>query len=148
MTVTRRRTCSRRLAVLFAAVIAAGSCGGDTVEDAASPEPQQKGPVAKPRTERASERAETEKQPLVVWVEGGPFTGKAPLTVEFEADMSGGHEPLSPTWTFGDGQTSTEANPTHVYTKAGTYEARLDVKDARPGDPDEDWDSVEVEVTE
>ena len=127
------------------------SCGGgDVAEEAPAPvpQPQPKGPVSKPRTERASERAETAKQPLVVWVEGGPLSGKAPLTVQFEADMSGGHEPLTPTWTFGDGATSNEANPTHVYTKPGTYEARLDVKDARPDDPDEDWDSVDVEVTE
>jgi len=138
--------------MLLAVTIAVGGCGGggggDGGEQAPAPEPQPKGPVAKPRTTPASKAAETQVQPLVVWVEGGPFSGKAPLTVEFKTDISGGVEPLSQTWTFGDGQTSTEADPTHVYTKPGTYEARLDVKDARPNDPDEDWDSVEVEVTE
>ena len=33
------------------------------------------------------------------------------------------------TWTFGDGATSTQANPTHVYTNSGQYVARLSVSD-------------------
>jgi PKD repeat protein len=32
-------------------------------------------------------------------------------------------------WTFGDGATSTTANPTHTYAAAGTYNARLTVTD-------------------
>jgi PKD repeat protein len=32
-------------------------------------------------------------------------------------------------WTFGDGGTSTAANPSHTYTSAGTYTARLTVTD-------------------
>ncbi|WP_304502762.1 FG-GAP-like repeat-containing protein [Cesiribacter sp. SM1] len=31
-------------------------------------------------------------------------------------------------WTFGDGQTSTEANPSHTYTNTGTYTVNLTVK--------------------
>ena len=32
-------------------------------------------------------------------------------------------------WTFGDGSTSTVANPSHTYTQAGQYTARLSVSD-------------------
>jgi hypothetical protein len=36
-------------------------------------------------------------------------------------------------WTFGDGQTSTEQNPVHAYTAAGTYEVTLEVIDPGSG---------------
>jgi PKD repeat protein len=36
---------------------------------------------------------------------------------------------LTYSWTFGDGQTSTAANPAHTYTQQGTYQARLSVSD-------------------
>ncbi len=32
-------------------------------------------------------------------------------------------------WEFGDGTVSNEQNPTHVYTKEGTYTAKLTVTD-------------------
>jgi PKD repeat protein len=35
----------------------------------------------------------------------------------------------SQSWNFGDGATSTEANPTHIYTVVGTYSAVLTVTD-------------------
>jgi PKD repeat protein len=34
-------------------------------------------------------------------------------------------------WVFGDGATSTEANPSHTYTKAGAFAAKLTVTDNR-----------------
>jgi PKD repeat protein len=49
--------------------------------------------------------------------------GPAPLTVHFE-DWSLG-TPTSWLWTFGDGATSTEQNPTHIYTSPGVYQATL-----------------------
>ncbi|MEU8819804.1 ThuA domain-containing protein [Actinoplanes sp. NPDC048796] len=45
-----------------------------------------------------------------------------PLTYAFSGSRSGG---LSYKWTFGDGGTSTEANPRHTYARVGTYEATL-----------------------
>ena len=56
-----------------------------------------------------------------------PSTGTAPLSVTF-ADGSLG-SPTSWTWSFGDGATSTQQSPTHVYTAAGTYTVRLTVAD-------------------
>ncbi|MFC3505514.1 ThuA domain-containing protein [Micromonospora krabiensis] len=47
-----------------------------------------------------------------------------PLTVAFTGSRSGG---VSYRWEFGDGGTSTEANPRHTYAKVGTYTAKLTV---------------------
>ncbi|MET0415161.1 MAG: PKD domain-containing protein, partial [Actinoplanes sp.] len=58
-----------------------------------------------------------------------PTSGPVPLTVRFSS--AGSRDPdggvLTYAWTFGDGTTSTEANPTHVYTTAGDYTAQLTV---------------------
>ena len=62
--------------------------------------------------------------PVVDFV-GTPTDGKAPLTVQF-TDRSLGNN-LTYLWNFGDGKTSTEKNPSHVYTEAGTYTVRLTV---------------------
>ncbi|MEW5988977.1 MAG: PKD domain-containing protein, partial [Chloroflexota bacterium] len=40
-------------------------------------------------------------------------------------NQSGGQGPLTYTWDFGDGATSTEANPSHVYRQPGSYSVRL-----------------------
>jgi PKD repeat protein len=60
-----------------------------------------------------------------------PRSGTAPLTVVFEnrsSDPEGG--PVTSMWDFGDGTTSREANPTHVYRRAGTFVVTLTVADA------------------
>jgi len=57
-----------------------------------------------------------------------PQSGGLPLAVTFK-DMSGGN-PTSWAWVFGDGATSTAQNPSHTYTKAGTYTVRLTVANA------------------
>jgi glucose/arabinose dehydrogenase/PKD repeat protein len=55
--------------------------------------------------------------------------GVEPLTVHFSS--AGSHDPdgdpLTYHWTFGDGTSSTEANPTKTYTEKGVYTARLRV---------------------
>jgi glucose/arabinose dehydrogenase len=58
-------------------------------------------------------------------------SGSAPLTVAFSSAGSVDPEgqPITYAWTFGDGGTSTAANPTHTYTGAGQYAARLAVSD-------------------
>ncbi|MBD5785046.1 ThuA domain-containing protein [Cellulosimicrobium terreum] len=47
-----------------------------------------------------------------------------PLRVAFTGSRSGG---VSYKWEFGDGATSTKANPTHTYPRVGEYEATLTV---------------------
>ncbi|MFE7845374.1 PKD domain-containing protein [Microbacterium sp. NPDC057407] len=55
------------------------------------------------------------------------------LTVDFDSDdstTSGGATITAYDWNFGDGQTSTQADPTHVYAAAGTYTVSLTVTDS------------------
>ncbi len=58
--------------------------------------------------------------------------GNIPLVVNFSsvgtADPDG--QQLQYNWDFGDGTSSTEKNPSHVYTKVGTYSAVLTVREA------------------
>ena len=47
-----------------------------------------------------------------------------PLTVAFQGSRSGG---VSHRWDFGDGTSSTEADPRHTYARVGAYQAKLTV---------------------
>ena len=70
-------------------------------------------------------------QPPVAVASATPTSGQAPLPVAFSSAGSSDPEgaPLSYSWTFGDGGTSTQANPTHTYQAPGQYVARLTVSD-------------------
>lgn len=59
-----------------------------------------------------------------------PTTGLAPLSVEFTGSAYGGTPPWTFSWNFGDGGTSTQQSPTHTYTKDGTYQATVTVRDS------------------
>lgn len=50
-------------------------------------------------------------------------TGSIPLSVQF-VDAST-NKPSSWAWSFGDGGTSVEQNPTHIFSKSGTYTVTL-----------------------
>jgi beta propeller repeat protein len=52
-----------------------------------------------------------------------PTQGTIPLTVKFTDKSSG--NPKSWYWDFGDGTTSTERNPSHVYSQNGVYSVGL-----------------------
>jgi len=54
---------------------------------------------------------------------GNPTEGDVPLTVQFTDEST--NTPTSWLWDFGDGESSTEQNPEHIYTKAGTYTVTL-----------------------
>ncbi len=58
-----------------------------------------------------------------------PKAGLAPLKVTFSSD--GSNDPagnnLTFLWDFGDGSSSTDADPTHTYTQNGTFTAKLTV---------------------
>ncbi len=59
-------------------------------------------------------------------------SGSVPLTVDFtgtdSVDADG--DTLMYKWDFGDGATSTDANPTHTYEEVSLYRARLTVTDS------------------
>jgi PKD repeat protein/DMSO/TMAO reductase YedYZ molybdopterin-dependent catalytic subunit len=61
----------------------------------------------------------------VAWFSGTPTTGIVPLTVGFTDETMG--TVTSYLWTFGDGSTSTEKNPSHQYNATGTYTVKLTV---------------------
>ncbi|GEM_PF-6748251 len=56
--------------------------------------------------------------------------GLGPLAVDFISNTGGGTPPYTYSWDFGDGATSTEANPSHVYTQAGIYNVRMTMTDS------------------
>lgn len=57
--------------------------------------------------------------------------GCAPWNVKFGLSSTGGCPPLTYSWEFGDGSSSTEQNPTHSFVKSGLYSAMATVKDSR-----------------
>jgi PKD repeat protein len=62
---------------------------------------------------------------------GNPTSGTAPLTVAFSSAGSSDPDgnPITFSWAFGDGATSTAANPSHTYTANGNFTATLTVRD-------------------
>ncbi|WP_419249374.1 PQQ-dependent sugar dehydrogenase [Streptomyces canus] len=58
-------------------------------------------------------------------------SGQAPLRVRFSSEGTSDQDgdALTYSWNFGDGATSTAANPAHTYKKNGTYTATLTAKD-------------------
>ncbi|AKB55111.1 right-handed parallel beta-helix repeat-containing protein [Methanosarcina barkeri] len=66
-------------------------------------------------------------KPVAVF-SASPTSGKTPLKVQFTDTSTG--TPTSWFWKFGDGSKSYLQNPTHKYSKAGTYTVSLIVKNA------------------
>ncbi|MFO7547773.1 MAG: PKD domain-containing protein, partial [Acidimicrobiia bacterium] len=72
-----------------------------------------------------------ENRPPVAVASATPTTGEAPLEVSFSSTGSDDTDGtiVAYGWDFGDGWTSTAANPIHTYQTAGTYTATLTVTD-------------------
>lgn len=72
-----------------------------------------------------------QNQPPVAVATASPTRGSAPLTVQFNSDGSSDPDGVitAYAWDFGDGGTSTEANPAYIYNNVGTYQATLTVTD-------------------
>ena len=70
------------------------------------------------------------RSPIAV-AAGSPRSGVAPLTVHFSSAGTSDpdNQPLTYLWTFGDGTSSTQANPQHIYTRNGEFTVRLQVSD-------------------
>jgi PKD repeat protein len=60
----------------------------------------------------------------------GPYEGIVGEEIQFEGTASGGTPPYDFLWDFGDGTTSTEEDPIHIYTDAGEFPVLLTVTDA------------------
>ncbi|HEY6533380.1 MAG TPA: PQQ-dependent sugar dehydrogenase [Acidimicrobiales bacterium] len=70
----------------------------------------------------------TDQPPTITTATATPTTGTAPLAVNFTGAASDPNgTPVSYAWDFGDGTTSTEASPTHVFSAKGSFQARLQV---------------------
>ena len=71
-------------------------------------------------------------QPPQVTISASVTSGLAPLTVYF---VSNAYDPdgyiAAYNWNFGDGQTSTQVSPGHLYSTAGNFTARLTVTDGQ-----------------
>mgnify|MGYP001765809233 CR=1 FL=1 len=71
-----------------------------------------------------------------------PTSGYEPLTVQF-TDVSTG-SPISWAWDFGDGSTSTEQGPSHIFSTAGTYTVSLTATNAVGSDTETKSDLIVV----
>jgi PKD repeat protein len=151
--------CSAALGTLITLTLAA--CGGGT-PTSETPKPQTAttaapapatppapaAPATPPTTAAGAKTGDSDEDmaaPLLAWADSDTDEGKAPLSIQFKADIEGGTPPLTYLWKFGDGTPdSTEANPKHTYQKVGKYRADLEVKDAG-GDSDSDYLEIDVQ---
>ena len=70
-----------------------------------------------------------EQSKLIVEFTAETRTGKEDTGIQFYTNVSGGFSPYTYGWDFGDGDTSTEANPYHVYRSSGDFTVSLKVTD-------------------
>ena len=71
-------------------------------------------------------------QPPTAAATADPTGGAAPLEVAFSSDRSTDPEQsiVGYQWDFGDGESSSKADPTHTYTENGVYQVTLTVTDS------------------
>ena len=60
---------------------------------------------------------------------GGPYNGYENLSIKFNGYAAGGRGNYTWQWDFGDGNTSSIKNPSHIYEKQGIYTLKLTVTD-------------------
>ena len=86
------------------------------------------------------------QEPLLVQIISNGTEGTAPATFEFEANVTGGTEPYTYSWDFGDGtEGSDEQTVVHTFDEAGTYNVTLVTTDI---DNQNSSDSVEINIEE
>lgn len=68
--------------------------------------------------------------PRITGVSGISYRGCTPYTANFSANVESGDPVVGWRWSFGDGSSSTAANPVHQYNNPGMYTVRLVVTTA------------------
>src|SRR5215207_2581220 len=71
-------------------------------------------------------------EPLTVEITSSDTEGVAPATFDFEANVTGGMEPYTYSWDFGDGSVESDNDETidHTFDVAGNYTVTLTVTDS------------------
>ncbi len=67
--------------------------------------------------------------PLEVYVDTTNL-GEVGVAVEFDGIAIAGYPPYTYNWDFGDGEASSDSDPTHIYDNAGEYEYEFTVTDS------------------
>jgi PKD repeat protein len=101
--------------------------------------------IPAPEEEELAEAGSTEL--LTVGIISNGTQGVVPATFEFEANLTGGTEPYTYLWNFGDGseEESDEQTVLHTFEEAGSYNVTLAVTDS--GDQSAS-NSMEISVEE
>lgn len=73
---------------------------------------------------------ESESTGIAVEFTASPVSGSLPLTVQF-TDQSTAEGITAWSWSFGDGGASTQQNPSHTYSTAGSFDVTLAVTNAK-----------------
>jgi len=73
----------------------------------------------------------------------GIETGIVGVPIQFNGTKDFGEPPYSYLWNFGDGETSTQQNPTHIYTEEGEYTYNFTVTD-NAGEQAFDTGTIEI----
>jgi PKD repeat protein len=69
-------------------------------------------------------------EPLQVTIEATSTSGQAPFTTTLSVTTNGGAGEFTYLWKFGDGSSSTVANPEHTYSGVGPYQTTCLVSDS------------------
>src|ERR671915_2157459 len=93
-----------------------------------------------------NEPSPTIAEPLTVGIISNGTEGVAPATFEFQANLTGGTEPYTYLWDFGDGsEESDEQTVLHTFEEAGIYNVTLAATDTDDQDASA---SIEISVEE
>ena len=135
-----RRTAISALSVTVAETVTepAANATEGIMNETIIPAPEEEGG----EEEELAEEESTEL--LTVGIISNATEGVAPATFEFQANLTGGTEPYTISWDFGDGsEGSDEQSVVHTFEEAGTYNVTLAATDT---DNQNASDSIEINV--
>ncbi len=118
--------------IVLAVATLLAACTREQEKPAPQPTAAAKAAAAPAAPQPQASAGTEEVDELYVDLDADPDEGNPPLTVKFTSTIEDATPPLTYSWDFGDGSPpSTEANPTHVYQKAGEFTATLNAKDSK-----------------